>query len=153
MRTKTDLWICVDRLTRPAEEMLDRVGVWIDVDHSRDPQAQANDYGFFADSDGIPYILQGDGQGSFTEIVSDTWRARVYEDENSFYTELQIPLASLPDPGNIIGLSLEHQMNGNEPSRYAWPYRAEIAQPATWATTTLDVMIQDTVLYLPLIRR
>jgi hypothetical protein len=150
MRTETDLWICIDRLTRPGDDAPDRVGVWIDQDHSRDPQAQPDDYGFFVDSDGIPYMLQGDGQSGFTETITSTLRARIYDDGNSFYTELQIPLNSLPDLGSIIGLSLEHQVNGANAARYTWPYRAEHAQPATWATTVLDGV---SPLYLPLIRR
>ena len=140
MRTDPYLWACFSGLTKGALAPGAFAGLRIDVDRSRNPQAQASDYGFFAGEDGSVFTYAGDGGGGFTAAGPGGLQAQVSigaNTSNTWSAELRIDKAVIDGWDHLVGLNAGHYAVGAQGDDYQWPYKSVWNKPNTWATTAL----------------
>jgi hypothetical protein len=134
-RTDTDLWACFSGLSQGTGGEIAFAGLRVDVDHSDDPWAQSDDYGFLVKEDGTPFTKSGDGSGGFDNAGPGGLQARIYAQSSTWSAELRIDAAVLGGWGHLVGLDLGHYDVAPVGDDYHWPYAASWNQPDTWATT------------------
>ncbi len=137
MRTDPYLWACFSGLTKGALAPGAFAGLRIDGNRSRNPQAQANDYGFFAGEDGSVFTYAGDGGGGFTTPGPGGLQAQVNIGANTWSAELRINKAVVDGWDHLVGLNAGHYAVGSQGDDYQWPYKSVWNKPNTWATTAL----------------
>ena len=144
VRTTDFLWACFSGMTPVGGDPASFAGLRIDVDHSRDALAQADDYGFFVGEDGVPFTRAGDGSGAFDASGPGGLSARVGTQGSIWRAELRVDADLLGGWNHLIGLQAGHyQVNGND---YLWPFRSTPVAPDSWARTALDRLPQITAL-------
>lgn len=137
MRTDPYLWACFSGLTKGALAPGAFAGLRIDVNRSRNPLAQATDYGFFAGEDGSVFTYAGDGGGGFTDAGPGGLQAQVSIGATTWSAELRIDKAIIDGWDHLVGLNAGHFSVGSQGDDYMWPYKSVWNKPNTWATTAL----------------
>ncbi len=150
LRSEEHLYACFSGLkagTPPAPaEQGPSVGLRIDVDHSRDAQAQDSDFGFFVGEDGGFFTRAGNGAGGFDEPGPGGLQAQVSGDANgtTWNAEMRIEQDRLGGWDHLVGLKAGHYRVAAPGDDYAWPYTAPGAAlptvPASWGTTVLGLL-------------
>lgn len=127
------LWACFADMQRsPDPSLATRVGVRVDVDHSRDSTLSDGDLLFVMAEDALPLSYVGvlqPGLASFTGQVSSEgtlWSA-----------ELRIDAAALGNWQRTVGLALSHSWVYTLGDDLQWPHSAVWDNPSTWATTAM----------------
>lgn len=136
-RTDTHLWACFGGLRQGTGAVEPFVGIRMDTDHSRDPWAQQDDYGFFVQENGTPFTRKGDGSGGFGLDGPGGLQARIDTQDNTWSAEMRIQESALGGWDHPVGLKLGHYWVGSQGDDYNWPYDAIWNQPDSWATTVL----------------
>ena len=137
VRSADALWACFSGMQKGASTPGAFAGLRVDVDNSRNPLAQAGDFGFFAGEDGDVVTLAGDGAGGFAGAGPGGLQAQISAQTNTWSAELRVPAATLGGWDQLVGLSLGHYWNSFQGDDYPWPYRAVWNKPDTWAVTAL----------------
>jgi hypothetical protein len=141
MRTASHLWACFSGLKRNDSQSNAYVGLWADVNHSRNASTQANDVGFFAGEDGSSFTRVGDGAGGTNVGPSNALSAmsrRNQYDGLTWDAELRITAAAFGGWNHVVGLGLVHVGANLLGEGYHWPYGTVESQPTTWASTALS---------------
>ncbi|MCB0187632.1 MAG: IPT/TIG domain-containing protein, partial [Caldilineaceae bacterium] len=146
VRSTDDLYACFSGLPKGATDPGAFVGLRVDVNNSRDGQAQMDDYGFFVGEDGGVQTVAGDGAGGFAAAGPGGLAGQVSADTNSWRAELRIDQATLGGWGHLVGLAAGHYAVTTANDDYGWPYAAVNNGPVTWATTALGVQPTITAL-------
>jgi len=139
VRTADDLYACFSGLVQGAADPGAFVGLRVDLNHSRDGQAQATDYGFFVGEDGDVSAVAGDGAGGFNAAGPEGLAGQVSADPNGWSAELQIDQATLGGWGHLIGLSAGHYQRNAANDDYAWPYATVQTAPSSWGAAALGM--------------
>jgi hypothetical protein len=137
LRSDDHLWVCFSGLQKGALDPGAYVGVRADSDYSRDPQAQPTDTGFFVGENGGAFTRAGDGAGDFGAPSLEGVQAVVSAITDTWTAELRMDKAAFNGWEHRVGLSFGHHSVAQEDDDYPWPYSAQWANPATWATTAL----------------
>ncbi|NJN18341.1 MAG: hypothetical protein HC822_19835 [Oscillochloris sp.] len=115
------------------------VGLRTDSDNSRETLAQSDDSGFFVGEDGAVFSRAGNGAGGFDAPGPDGIQAQVATNTAGWSAELRIERTVLGGWDHLLGLSAGHYGLTEAPDGFAWPYAAEVANPASWAETALGI--------------
>ncbi len=137
MRTSTALWACFGGMPSSTSSVMGIVGLRMDVNNSRDAQAQTDDYAFFVSEDGTPFTRSGNGSGGFFGDGPGGLLAQVSTSGAYWFAELKIDSSVLNGWNHPIGLEAEYLYFI---IRNAWPYAANAVAPNTWAWTILGTM-------------
>lgn len=140
LRTDTHLWACFSGLKKGAINPGARVGLRVDVNNSRNPLAQGDDYGFFAGENGDVLTVAGNGMGGFSAPGPGGLAAQVSSGDNSWNAELRIEAGVLGGFDHAIGLRASHESVTSAGDDYGWPYAALTNAPNTWALTLLGTL-------------
>lgn len=135
VRSDDALWACFTALTNGPTDSTAFAALRIDVDHSREAQAQATDYTFAVGEDGGVASTAGDGAGNFSGNGPSGLQGQINAGATTWEAELRIPVAAVGGWDHTVGLAVEHGAINN--TAYRWPWAATAGQPNTWATTTL----------------
>lgn len=138
VRSADQLWACFSGLKQGPPTPGSLVGLRIDRNHSRDAQAQSDDYGFFVGEDGDVFTQAGDGAGGFANAGPGGLQAQVSTDATGWSAELRIDQTILGGWNHLIGMNAGHYRVDATGNEYTWPYAASAA-PSTWATTVLGM--------------
>ena len=95
MRSADYLYACFSGLPKGAIDPGAFVGLRVDVNHSRDGQAQSDDYGFFVGEDGDVQTVAGDGAGGFSAAGPGGLIGQVSAGATVWNAELRIDKATL----------------------------------------------------------
>jgi hypothetical protein len=137
LRNGDRLWVCFSGLASGGAELIGRVALYADVNHSGDPLAQSDDVAFLVDEDGGLFTTVGDGNGGYAGIGPGGLEARVSGGGGFWTAEMQIAASSLGGFGHSLGLAFAHFSANSTEESQRWPYAAQTGQPATWAHTVL----------------
>ncbi len=137
MRTDPYLWACFSGLAKGALAPGAFAGLRVDVNRSRNPLAQASDYGFFAGEDGSVFTYAGDGGGGFADAGPGGLQAQVSIGANTWSAELRIAKTVIDGWDHLVGLNAGHYAVSAQGDDYQWPYKSVWNKPNTWATTAL----------------
>lgn len=137
LRSADHLWACFSGLATGAPGSAAFAGLRVDINNSRDSQAQANDAGFFVGEDGSVFTRAGDGAGGFGGAGPSGLQAQVSTGPASWSAELRIDRAALGGWDHTIGLSAGHYGLSAPADAYAWPFAADATKPNTWGATAL----------------
>ncbi len=140
LRTDDHLWVCLSELRFGADEPGAFAGVRVDVDNSRDPAAQSDDYGFFVGEDGDVFTVRGDGAGGFSDPGPGGLIGQVSAQTERWSAELRIDAATLGGWDRLVGMMFGHQWVDAQGDDYGWPFAAVENEPNTWALTALGVL-------------
>jgi len=137
LRTGTHLWAAFTGLKNSTAEGA-FAALMVDVNNSREPVAQDNDYGFFVGEDGAVFTRAGDGLGGFEVEGPGGLEAVIVKGPNVWTAELRIELGVLEGAEEVMGLLAGHY-NVDEPDTgYTWPYSGAPHSPETWAATVTE---------------
>lgn len=134
IRSSSDLWACFTGMQH-ASDNSSIAGLHVDVDNSRNSQAQANDYAFLVSEDGTPSTQLGNATGGFVTSSVEGLVTRVSASTSLWNAELRIPASLLNGWNHAIGLDLVQTGIPSADSSQHWPYAAASAQPNSWANT------------------
>jgi hypothetical protein len=137
LRTDAHLWVCFSELALGAAEPGAFAGVRVDVNNSRDADAQSDDYGFFVGEDGDVFTLAGDGAGGFAATGPGGLIGQVSAQTERWSAELRIDAGVLGGWDHLVGLKLGHYWVAFQGNDFGWPKSATWNQPNTWALTAL----------------
>lgn len=137
VRTDSAVWVCLSGLARGSAAQVGRAGLQVDVNNSRDANAQSGDYFFLVGEDGALSSGAGNGSGGFTTPAAVGFDARTSASANVWQAELQIPLAALGGANHSLGLMFTHSNIVSASDRVSWPFAGQSAKPNTWAQATL----------------
>jgi hypothetical protein len=137
LRTATDLWACFIDMKKGNENPGAFAGLRVDVNNSRDSQAQPDDIGLFAGEDGSVFTTAGDAVGGFDEPGPGGLQAQVGSDVDAWRAELRIAGSALGGLDHLVGLKLGHYSVTAEGDDYGWPFAAANVAPNTWAPAAL----------------
>ena len=115
LRTDDHLWVCFSELRFGADEPGAFAGVRVDVDNSRDPAAQSDDYGFFVGEDGDVFTVRGDGAGGFSDPGPGGLIGQVSAQSERWSAELRIDAATLGGWDRLVSMMFGHR--GSMPGR------------------------------------
>ncbi|MCB0105288.1 MAG: IPT/TIG domain-containing protein, partial [Caldilineaceae bacterium] len=146
VRSADAIYACFAGLPKGAADPGAFVGLRVDVNNSRDGQAQSDDDGFLVGEDGGVQMVVGDGAGGFATAGPGGLAGQVSADTNSWRAELRIDQATLGGWGHLVGLAAGHYAVTTANDDYGWPYAAVNNGPVTWATTALGVQPTITAL-------
>jgi hypothetical protein len=144
IHTSTDLWVCLSGMARSSAESGSLAGIHVDINNSRDPVAQADDYGFLVGEDGTPLTQSGDSKGGFVQGGPSGLTSRIGADATSWSAELRIPVSALGGWDRVVGLEVGQYNLSTTGDGYHWPVRAGSAEPNTWARTVLGAIPEIT---------
>ena len=146
VRSADYLYACFSGLPKGAIDPGAFVGLRVDVNHSRDGQAQSDDYGFFVGEDGDVQTVAGDGAGGFSAAGPGGLIGQVSAGATVWNAELRIDKATLGGWDHLVGLNAGHYWVTSQGDDYTWPYVTIFNNPTTWATTALGVQPTITTL-------
>ncbi len=146
VRSADYLYACFSGMPKGATDPGAFAGLRVDVNNSRNPQAQADDYGFFVGEDGDVSTVAGDGAGGFSATGPGGLVGQVSARDTVWNAELRIDKATLGGWDHLVGLNAGHYRVASQGDDYTWPYRTADANPSTWATTALGVQPTITAL-------
>ena len=137
LRSADALWVCFSELRPGASDPGALVGVRVDVNNSRDTNAQSDDAGFFVGEDGDVFTASGDGAGGFAGSGPGGLTGQVSAQSERWSAELRIDAAVLGGWDHMAGLQLGHYGVDFQGDDYGWPATAVWNRPDTWALTAL----------------
>lgn len=137
LRSGNYLWACFSDLKPGAATPGSSAALTIDPNLSRDPMAQADDYGFFVAENGGVYSLKGTGGGAFVLDGPGGFEAQVARPGDRWSAELRIHKDAVGGWDRMVGLAAGHHNVGAANDNYLWPLFAARARPDTWARTAL----------------
>lgn len=142
VRDSRYLWACFSNMKLGSADPGAFVGLWVDVDNSRDEFAQPDDYAFFVGEDGGYYTWAGNGTGGFTEPGPSGLQAQIGANAGVWSAELRIDASVIGNWNHLIGLSLGHYWVNSVGNDYTWPYELGWNRPTMWSPTALGSLPQ-----------
>ena len=139
LRSDNDLWACFSGMNKGTLAPGAYAGLRLDVNNSRDAQAQPNDYGFFAGEDGSVFTTAGNGSGGFAAAGPGGLQAQVSAAATTWSAELRIDKTALGGWDHLVGLIAGHYSLTSQGDDYLWPYASTWNKPNTWATAALGI--------------
>ncbi|MEZ4615046.1 MAG: IPT/TIG domain-containing protein [Caldilineaceae bacterium] len=146
VRSADHLYACFSGLPQGASVPGAFVGLRVDVNNSRDNQAQSADYGFFVGEDGDVTTVAGDGAGGFDATGPGGLAGQVSTSPHSWNAELRIDQATLGGWDHLVGLNAGHYWLAFQGDDYSWPYVTTFNNPSTWSPAALGVQPTITLL-------
>ena len=140
LRTEDHLWVCFSELEQGAADPGAFAGVRVDVNNSRDANAQSDDYGFFVGEDGDVLTVSGDGAGGFAGPGPGGLIGQVSAQAERWSAELRIDASTLGGWDHMVSLKLDHNRVTAQNDDYGWPFAAMPTTPSTWALTALGAL-------------
>jgi len=147
VRASDSLWACFNGMRYIEGQPPGSVGLFADVNNSRDEQAQPDDYAFMVTEDGTPLSAAGNGAGGYNFIGLGGLQAQVSVHAGTWSAELYIPSSRVGDWSHPMGIYLVAIYNWSFSAGvntmpeaagiYPWPYASGIAAPSTWAWSLL----------------
>lgn len=148
IRTNTDLWVCFNGMNTTSNTS-GNVGIQIDINNSRDSNAQTDDYAFLVGENGSVTVQQGDGQGGFIDVTVVEGVSGRSSVEGQFWSaELRISSTLLGGWDHFVGIDLTNRRTTGESDTYHWPFAASRSRPDSWARTLIGDLKTT---FLPLI--
>ncbi len=146
VRSADALYACFSGMPKGAADPGALAGLRVDVNNSRNAQAQSDDYGFFVGEDGAVQTVAGDGAGGFSATGPGGLIGQVSAGATIWNAELRIDKMTLGGWEHLVGLNAGHYQLNALGDETTWPYRTTFNNPSTWATTALGVQPTITAL-------
>ena len=139
LRSADYLWACFSNLKLGAAAPGAYVGLRVDINNSRDAQAQATDAAFFAGENGDVFARVGNGAGDFVAPGPVGFEGQVVIDVSGWSAELRIEKETLGGWNHLVNLAVGHHSLMAEDDDYGWPHPSVWGKPNTWSAAALGL--------------
>lgn len=113
------------------------VGIYFDLNSSRDANSQSDDVGFGINEDGVLSQVAGNGSGMTGQPVSPAFTGEVVLGATAWSAELRIADSLLGGWNHESGLMIVHIYPGTSGQVKIWPPTADVNHPNTWSMASL----------------
>jgi hypothetical protein len=122
---------------------LDRIWIYLDVEHNGGTKPQTDDIGFRIDRDGTTKELNGTGTGFQYTVVTD-WTGGAYSTSAWWQVEYSISYSKIgvtAGQAKTLGICFyTYDHTGGTPKRGEWPSGSNSQSPNTWADLTFPTL-------------
>ncbi len=113
------------------------VGIYFDLDGSRDANSQSSDVGFGISEDGILSQVAGNGSGMVVQPVASGFTGAVVLGDGAWSAELRIADSLLAGWNHESGFMIVHYFPNLFAQVKIWPPAADVNHPNTWTSAAL----------------